>query len=75
LAAIHCSRRWRKAGFSSNEEVTVKVPTDEQLDDLYHMDWWAIGLPEEKLNTKKAKNSIKPTNPSSQPTVSAKSIN
>jgi len=39
LAGIHCSRRWRKAGFGSSNEVDeIRGLTDEQLDAVYDMD-------------------------------------
>jgi hypothetical protein len=53
LAGIHCSRRWRKAGFGSSDEVDeMRGLINEQLDAVYDMDSWAIRQAEEKLNTK-----------------------
>jgi hypothetical protein len=53
LAGSHCSRRWRKAGFRSSDEVNeMRGLTNKQLDAVYDMDSWAIGQAEEKLNTK-----------------------
>jgi hypothetical protein len=53
LAGIHCSRRWRKAGFGSSNKVDeIRGLTDEQLNAVYDMDSWAIRQAEEKLNTK-----------------------
>jgi hypothetical protein len=39
LAGIHYSRRWRKAGFRSSDEVDeIRGLTDEQLDAVYDID-------------------------------------
>jgi hypothetical protein len=39
LAGIHCSRRWRKAGFRSSDKVDeIRGLTNEQLDAVYDMD-------------------------------------
>ncbi|KAI2488465.1 Dimer-Tnp-hAT domain containing protein [Pyrenophora tritici-repentis] len=43
LAAIHCSRRWRKAGFGSSEIDEKEQLTVEQLISKYHVDTWDEG--------------------------------
>ena len=43
LAAIQCTRRWRRAGLGSDDEVDEKVLTDEQLNARYAVDTWDDG--------------------------------
>jgi hypothetical protein len=43
LAAIQCTRRWRRAGFGSDDEADQKVLTDERLNARYLMDTWDDG--------------------------------
>jgi hypothetical protein len=43
LAAIHCSRRWRRAGFGSSEVNEKEQLTVEQLISKYHVDTWDRG--------------------------------
>jgi hypothetical protein len=51
LAAIQCTRRWKKAGFGSDDMVDVSL-TDEQLIAQYNMEKWKIGRAvDEELNT------------------------
>jgi hypothetical protein len=40
LAAIQCTRRWRRAGFGSNDEADQKELTDKQLNARYAVDTW-----------------------------------
>jgi hypothetical protein len=51
LAAIQCTRRWKKAGFGSDDIVDVSL-TDKQLIAQYNMEKWKIGRAVDKeLNT------------------------
>jgi hypothetical protein len=43
LAAIQCTRRWRRAKFGSDNKVDQKVLTDEQLNARYLVDTWDDG--------------------------------
>ncbi|KAF2732220.1 hypothetical protein EJ04DRAFT_441411, partial [Polyplosphaeria fusca] len=44
LAAIQCTRRWRRAGFGSDDEVDETTGlTDEQMDAKYGVDTWDDG--------------------------------
>jgi hypothetical protein len=43
LAAIHCSRRWRKARFGSSEVDEKEQLTVEQLISKYHVGTWDEG--------------------------------
>jgi hypothetical protein len=43
LAAIHCSRRWRKARFGSSEDEEKEQLTVKQLVSKYYVDTWDEG--------------------------------